>query len=73
VNNAAVQGWAVDQYRAQREDEAKEQVRRAECFPDLLEALKHAVDWLNAAGVAASMPVQQQARAAILKAEGEQK
>lgn len=40
--------------------------------PELLEALQHAIDWLNAAGVAETMPVQQQARAALAKATGEQ-
>ena len=36
--------------------------------PDLLEALQHAIDWLDAAGIAETMPVQVQARAAIAKA-----
>ena len=36
--------------------------------PDLLEALQHAIDWLDAAGIAETMPVQVQARAAISKA-----
>ena len=31
----------------------------------LADALHHCVDWLNAAGIAETMPVQQQARAAL--------
>ena len=50
--------------------EARNNARLMAAAPELLEALKHAVDWLNAAGVAESMPVQQQARAALAKAEG---
>ena len=32
--------------------------------PELLEALQHCIHWLDAAGIAETMPVQQQARAA---------
>ena len=37
--------------------------------PELLEALKHCIDWLNAAGIDEDMPVQMQARSAIAKAQ----
>jgi hypothetical protein len=49
---------------------AEANARLIAAAPDLLEALLHAVDWLNAAGIAETMPVQQQARAAIAKATG---
>ena len=49
-------------------EDNKANARLIAAAPDLLEALQHAVDWLNAAGIAETMPVQLQARAAIKKA-----
>lgn len=45
-----------------------ERIRAA--APDLLEALEHCIDWLNAAGIDEDLPVQRQAAAAIAKATG---
>lgn len=68
---AHVQGGNTAPMEQTTVEEVEANARLIAAAPDLLEALKHCVDWLNAAGIAQSMPVQKQARAAIAKATGE--
>lgn len=62
---------ARDKLQEKERAEAAEQKRRAECFPDLLEALKGLIRHIGPVATYQDMPELNAARSAITKAGGE--